>query len=566
VVRGITAVVPRTDSVGRYEKFEVEVTLDADYSNPYDPTDIRLDARFTSPSGRSVIVPGFYYQDFEMDLNGPRDRVTPVGEGTWLIRFAPDEVGEWSYRVLATTIASGTVRSPSQRFTVTESESRGFVRRDPRSPRYLVFDDGTPYFAIGEDMAWYGSGGMVDYVNWLDALHAAGGNWIRVWMPAWGFGIEWADTGLGNYDARQDEAYRLDALLEMARERDIYIMLTLINHGQYSTTTNPEWDSNPFNSANGGPLDSPADFATNAEARRLWHQRLRYIAARWGYSTNIMAWEWWNEVNWTPLVQSHLLAPWVQRSTAYLKTVDPYNHLITHSGSPVSDKAVWNQMDFVQDHRYDKADLVMDFSGIIQNWFFQFPDKPFLMGEFGSPSQYDRDGMLFHLGLWAAPMSGSFGTGMMWWWDTYIHPKNVYYHLAAVSAYFAGEDLAAENYRLTEASINREARSRVLGLQNDQRALLWVVSRYYSQNELLKQYNQNLRDGVADPLTINYPEVADAVLTLTGMADGDYTIEWWNTFTGEIDHTGTVTISGGSADVAVPAYTVDWAIKVYPAG
>ena len=43
------------------------------------------------------------------------------------------------------------------------------------------------------------------------------------------------------------------------------------------------------------------EFATNPDAQRLWEQKLRYIAARWGYSTNLFCWEWWNEVNWTPL-------------------------------------------------------------------------------------------------------------------------------------------------------------------------------------------------------------------------------------------------------------------------
>jgi hypothetical protein len=566
-VRGITAVIPLSESVGKYEKFEAVVDLDADFTNPYDPNDIRLDARFTSPSGKNVTIPGFYYQDFELDLSGPRDLVTPTGESSWRVRFTPDEAGEWSYHILATTLESGTVRSPAHSFTVTESDKHGFVRLDPRNPRYLAFDDGTPYFAVGENMGWYGNGGMVDYQTWLDALHTAGGNFIRVWMPAWGFGIEWNDTGLGHYDARQDEAYRLDTLMDMADERGIYIMLTLINHGQYSTSTNPEWDANPFNAANGGPLETPGEFATNPEAGRLWNQRLRYIAARWGYSTNIMAWEWWNEINWTPLVNRDLLAPWVSRSAAYLKTVDPYNHLTTHSGSPVGDEVVWEQMDFVQAHRYNMTDLLMDFNLTISDWRAQYPDKPFLMGEFGNsggPSEYDLEGVLLHLGLWAAPMNGAFGTGMTWWWDSYVHPNHLYDQFAGIAAFFADEDLAAYDYRPTEAQVNREARSRVYGMQTDQRALLWITSRRYTETELLKQYTQNLRDGVANPLDISFPEVTDAILTLNGLADSEYTLEWWNTFTGEIDHTETITVSDGIANVTVPAYSADWAVKVVP--
>lgn len=46
-----------------------------------------------------------------------------------------------------------------------------------------------------------------------------------------------------------------------------------------------------------------------------------------------------------------------------------------------------------------------------------FPVLPF-WGKIGSPSEYDLDGTLIHLGLWTAPMNGVFGTGMTWWWDT----------------------------------------------------------------------------------------------------------------------------------------------------
>src|SRR5690606_35429490 len=63
-VTTITAVTPLQDGVGQYELIEFVVEMDAIYNNPYDPTDIRLDGRFTSPSGEVVIVPGFFYEDF----------------------------------------------------------------------------------------------------------------------------------------------------------------------------------------------------------------------------------------------------------------------------------------------------------------------------------------------------------------------------------------------------------------------------------------------------------------------------------------------------------------------
>lgn len=99
-------------------------------------------------------------------------------------------------------------------------------------------------------------------------------------------------------------------------------MLSLLNHGAFSTSTNPEWDRNPYNpynSVNGGPRDDPACFADHPDAVKYWNQRMRYIVARWEYSPNIMSWEFWNEVNWTPLASEPILGPWIQRSAAVLR-------------------------------------------------------------------------------------------------------------------------------------------------------------------------------------------------------------------------------------------------------
>jgi len=559
-VREVRAVVPVDVSVAQYEKLELIADIDADFNNPYDPNDIRVDGQFESPSGQRVTVPAFYYQDFTY-----RDgELVSSNDWSWRVRFTPTEAGIYRYRVIATTF-NDSHRSSWQEITVTASDHSGFVRVDPRNPRYFVFDDGTPYFPVGENMGWsIGADPIADYTMWLDELEAHGGNFIRTWMASWGFGIEWVDTGLGNYDNRQDRAYQLDRVINLLAERDIYMMLTFINHGQFNEQTNPEWDNNPFNIANGGMLERPEDFATNPEARRLWNQRLRYIAARWGYSPNIMSWEWWNEVNWTPLVNSELLAPWMSSSAAYLASLDPYDRLMTHSGSPVGDASIWgaDHMGFTQAHLYNMTDLVVTFAQVIPEWLETYPDKPFLMGEFGSPIELDTEGMLLHLGLWSAPMNGASGTGMFWWWDTYIHPNDLYDHFAGVAAFFDGEDLAAHEWHQADLSINDDIRARAYGLQTDSEALIWVVNTDYSDRYLQQQYNRNLRNGVDNPAEIAFPVVGGAVLTITGLGPGTYTVEIWDTLDGEIVETSSVTISDGVLAIPLPDFTIDHAIKI----
>ena len=509
-VNAINSVSVLEDNPRLYEKVELVADIDAVFNNPYDPTDIRVDGRFESPSGAVIIVPGFYYREYTQ-TNGV---LTQTDNWSWRVRFTPTEVGEYHYQVLATTLL-GTKRSAPGTFTAAASDNPGFIRVDSRNPRYFVFDNGTPYFPVGEDMAWASSNPLTDYPHWLDQLQAAGGNWIRVWMAPWGFSPEWLDTGLGNYEQRQAQSYQLDQLMDMAADRNIYIMLSLLNHGQFSTTTDPEWDQNPYNAANGGPCAEITCFATNPDAIRFWHQRLRYIAARWGYSPNIMTWEWWNEINWSPLSAASLLAPWIENSAAYLRSLDPYHHLITHSGSSRADRSVWDQntIDFVQDHQYNMSDLERTFNDVISSWLRAYPTKPFLMGEFGSPSTADQQGVLVHEGLWAAPMNGAAGTGMTWWWDTYIDPLNLYYHFKGVSAFFRGEDLAAHQWQPTSADFAESTKARVYGLQADNSALLWVVSRDYSNNYVQQAYNKAIRDALrasnARHLTYSFEDSLD---------------------------------------------------------
>ncbi len=552
-----------------YEKVELVADVDASFSNPYDPADIRVDGRFTSPSGAVIVVPGFYYRDYTQTGT----RIIPTNDWSWRVRFTPTEIGDYRYQVVATTL-SGSQRSSTGTFTVAASDNPGFVRVDPRNPRYFAFDNGDPYFPVGEDMGWSSGNPLADYPHWLDQLSAAGGNWIRVWMASWGFGIEWLDTGLGNYDKRQANAYQLDQLLDMAADRNVYIMLTLLNHGAFNTTTDPEWNANPYNAANGGSLENPADFATNPEALRLWNQRLRYIAARWGYSPNIMAWEWWNEINWTALVNPDLLVPWIQRSAAYLGSLDPNHHLTTHSGSPEADTRVWglDSISFVQNHLYNMDDLLGTFASNIPEWLQTYPDKPFLMGEFGSPTEIDTLGLLMHQGLWSAPMNGAAGTGMMWWWDSYVDPLDMYYQYTGVSNFFADEDLAASTWQPTTAAFTGRVRARIYGLQSSDSALLWVVNRDYSQSGLQQAYNRALRDALRSGVKGSQPTAADltfasidgAQIAVPGLAPGTYQVEFWDTTAGSVISETTIEAADGTAAIDLPSFSTDLALKIKP--
>ena len=82
------------------------------------------------------------------------------------------------------------------------------------------------------------------------------------------------DVGLGRYDLAN--AWRLDTVLERAEREGLSLMFCLESFN--SLKIRPEyaqWDKNPYNAANGGPLQRPEQFFPEERARRLFRQRLR---------------------------------------------------------------------------------------------------------------------------------------------------------------------------------------------------------------------------------------------------------------------------------------------------
>ncbi|MEZ4661138.1 MAG: DUF5060 domain-containing protein [Caldilineaceae bacterium] len=540
----------------QYDLVEFAVT-GPQVDNPYDPAQADLRAYFQSPAGAVQMAPAFWSQPFDRQTRR-------AGSPGWLLRFTPHEAGEW--HVYLEDALTGH-RSETVAFTVAPAAARGFVRIDPQNPRYFAYDNGEPMLVIGLNLGWSNGDVLADYARWFDALSQNGGNLARVWMASWAFGIEWRDTGLGDYRQRMYEAWLLDQVFQMAEERGITIMLTLINHGAFSTSVNPEWDANPYNAANGGSLSNPAAFVEDAQAKALFKRRLRYMAARWGYSTSLFAWEWWNEVNWTG-IDDRTLTPWIQEMTPVLQEFDPYDHLITNSFSNGAGSSTWAlpEIDVSQQHDYTGGDLIETLTTDRRRITNTAPDKPLLMGELGysAGAQIDLDAMHLHTGLWAAPFVGYAGGSMYWWWDTFVDPQNQWHQFGALARFFADEDIGA--LTPTTADILPQG-AQALALQKADRALVWVRSDAYSVPAAQAIYDKAIREAIKTKQKLTDWQYEPAELTglslsVQGLDDGDYLLRWYDPGTGEWGAEEELRIEGGTATVAIPTFRTDQALKI----
>ena len=464
------AVTPSIDRVSRFEKLELVIDLTAGFVNAYDYDDIIVQAVFTAPSGRRDTVEAFYAQDF--DLNTVTGAASAKGTATFKIRYAPNEIGYWTYQLISTNSA-GTSRFAGQTFQCESLGSKGFIRKN--GSNYLGFDDLEQYIPIGENMGWANNNPYLDYQKWVGKLANAKGNFIRLWTPAWGLGLEWKTgngyQGLKKY--QQTNSFYLDWLMDYCAQKGVYVQFCINHHGQVSSTVNANWADSPYNAANGGPCANTWDFFTNETAKKLHKNKLRYILARWGYSRNILSWELFNEVDWTDNYDTHHLdvLHWHDEMTTYLKQHDVNKHLITTSFSNTSiDAATWKltNVDYTQTHLYiGAANIETNLSALSADYLKTYA-KPTLNGEFGldytGAASNDPTGTHIHNAVWATAFSGAMGAGMTWWWDNYVEPQNLYHHFTGLATFVASVPLMRGNYQAATATVSGASMASSLSL------------------------------------------------------------------------------------------------------
>ncbi len=539
-----------------FERIELSVRGMPPAANPFDPTSIALDLEVTPPSGKKIMVPGFFLRDFERKLDGNREVLSPRGEGGWRIRWLPIEPGRHSLVVKASLAGQPAGRADTL-VEVVASKRRGFARVEPTGQRHFQTDDGGPLFLNGLCACWHGDRGTYDYDDWLAAYERAGINYIRIWMWHHAFGIEWDKGDRGRY--RLDNAWRLDRVLGEAERRGVFVMLCFDYHGIFEVKPdywggNNFWPRHPYNAANGGPCQTQNDFFTNDEAKRLYARRVRYMVARWSAFPNLLAWEFFNEIdNEYAYVKHDDVVAWHADMGRQLRSIDPYKHLVSSSftgGSERPDLFALPEMDFAQYHSYNEkhpARMTAEKSAR----FFDKYRKPFFVSEYGTDwkgwkPDTDPHFRALHQAIWSGVFTGAAGTGMTWWWES-IHAANLYNHWSALSAFLAGTRIGRGDMRPAKFE-SVETAAIPFGVAARDEALVWLLDR-----------GCDWPDGAmaAEP-----QEVAGAKARLLGVADGPWSVEWWNTLTGKPVANGEVIAKAGALELEPPTFQADIAARL----
>lgn len=529
--------------------------------NNFDRDQAQVTARLTRPDNVAITVNGYWYQEYKLqNINGNRNMMK-VGEPHWRLAFSSTVAGRYSLEVLATikgekyTLPLYTVETNYSVIPKIKAQGKSFTRGDQ------------PFIPIAYNIAWAGRFEEVErYDRWFSQASKAGVNVARVWMASWSLGIEWTDTGLGDYTKRLDRAWLLDQVFLLAAKYGIGINLVFINHGAFSTSTNPEWYSNPYAKENGGPLASAAEFATNDVAWKFWERRLRYIVARYSAYPSLMTWEYWNEVNFTPITSVDL-KNWIIKSNKVLEEIDAYRTLRTNSWSSGASLQDWNDLDYAVTHVYDPSDPIKSLTVQAEALRKVVTNKPILVGEMGSGTVSedpfsDPRGLHLHNSQWAATFVGFAGPASYWWWDNYIEPLDLWGHTKGLNILTKDLDPAsmqmARIYGVTQTSI--------LTLTSPESVIGWIRHNNFDRSaktQLLldaaiealktkKKINTNFPDPVSKGGTILVP-VAQS---------GSYKVRFLNTFTGATIRVQTIKSDTATLKILVPKFTGDVAFRI----
>ncbi len=306
--------------------------------NPFDPLDLDITVHFmhTDKEGITDTIKGygFYYQEFKRnnDLKGWGE-IRDVTHSNFRVRFTPQKVGQWKCQAYVTAKGSDeTLISPMLEFQVVRSDLPGFLEVSDNN-HYLEVD-GELFLPLGMNMPTQGGpvtgfrstganpAEYATYLTKLEELRNAGGTYFRYMTTPWTTEVEFEI--LGDYTDRLTQAWEMDQVVEKCEDIGLRLhwdmsymtQLTYIGvFGLYywdwtdardsmcTCKLLPNWFDNDigfcYHTDEKYGVETVDEFLTSKDLIRFYQNRLRYMVARWGYSTHIGALELYNEINYS---------------------------------------------------------------------------------------------------------------------------------------------------------------------------------------------------------------------------------------------------------------------------
>ncbi|MDX1651219.1 MAG: hypothetical protein R3277_01930 [Brumimicrobium sp.] len=289
--------------------------------NPFVSWDLDVQARFVHlQSGKIHDVTGFFYRAMKRDLKSGQweeaENNYPVR-----IRFAPPLEGKWKMDVKVIVKGKETYHSESLYFEVLSSENKGYVRMHKDKQFFerdgeIIYPTGTNLpFPIVDNNMFYSKNpkdvlnlnAWVQFREMVSRYALEGGKYFRFFLNSSSTDFEFEE--LGYYYDRQHFAWEVDRMLEICEENDLLVDFNMMHHAvfmklgdyyQFNYDFSDYWPGDYWPYRDLQPVSGysillnskqPSDMFLKEESLRYLKEKVRYIMARWGYSTAISYFE-----------------------------------------------------------------------------------------------------------------------------------------------------------------------------------------------------------------------------------------------------------------------------------
>jgi hypothetical protein len=519
---GVTISGINSEQVKKYEKLELILGLkNVRFDNPYDPGDVDLYAIFTSPSGKTMKINGFF-DDYK-------------GADKWKIRFSPNETGEYKYKVYIKD-GSESGESESLVFSAINSEHHGWIKPSVINPHYFTYDDGTSYYGVGAYSPW----GNNEKVFRTFVENKA--SFFAIWDINYGGFVNDAgiiEEKLGEYN--QEKLGKIDSLLTILEKDNIKIMYAIWPHDLFSETVwAAQWKINPYSH-----ITRSEDVYGDSLAWEYQKMKYRYMIARFAYSRSWGIWELINEMDgtdgWEKGHHAEAFA-WIDKCQKYFTENDPYRHPMTASfsgGFKQYRDTLYRLTEVPNIHLYPAQGWVPKFSddslrsdmynfGWASKRFWDNFEKPAIFGEAGADLTYYKPEskeyhISYHNHIWASLANGLAVTPV--WWTASIMNDQDWEQLKHLSEFVSDIDFANLPYKpLQSEAVNAD----IYVMDSGDKGFGWVRS--------IKNY-----------------KIDNTMLTLSKPDKGNYNILWFDTWTGDTVKSEKAKSGNGKLILTVPA-------------
>ncbi|MBN1187270.1 MAG: PKD domain-containing protein [Bacteroidales bacterium] len=522
------------------EKVEGIFKIEKDYTNVYNPEEVKIDAEILLPDNDTMLIPCFYYIKA---LHTPSDWMVDTSIQNWVVRFSSPQAGLHSVKLIIDDI-DGLFESNPCQINIGAGTTKGIIRNDTANNQFYRHSTGEPFFPLGINAGWAST---TNYTTIINNLSAGNANVFRYWhTPFAKQALEWKVTnfynGLGNYS--QEAAAMTDSLIDLCEQTDMHMQLAIFQHGMFSENVDPMWEDNPYNTINGGFVPRAEQYFYNDSCKKYAKKLLRYIIARWGYSPNIFAWEFFNEVQFTGINNSQTsqwypgVLAWHSEMGKYMESIDPFDHILTTSAAnnQLYDLDTVDALDVVQYHLY-VANLLEGQRSLDEEFKANLQECAIINGEYGTDVNAETPFDMQRKAIWNSIMTHV--PHFMWLWDYYLESTwaDLFY---LPGKYLQGEDLVSDSslMPLTFTASSLKADLVNLGFRSD--------SAYYGF-----LYNE-----------ANISGIDDASISIQAIPYANYKIDFYLSESGQIIARDSVPLITLEKKIKLPTFSKDMAFKI----